>query len=128
MEYLAIFSIAFLFTIPIIMIFVTQTGNIQADVSRIQAEKAISEIVDSAEEVYFMGEPAQKTIIVKFSKGINEITINEKSIEFNITTTDLNFLLIKDTVANISGTLKTFEGDHVLTLVAQNGQVQISDN
>ena len=56
MEYLIIFAVAFSMTIPLVIIYARQTGNIQADVTQAQMYKVASKISDYAEQVYYMGE------------------------------------------------------------------------
>jgi uncharacterized protein (UPF0333 family) len=127
MEYLAIFSFAFLLTMPLLIIYVTQTGNLNADITGVQAYNALSKIVESAEEVYGFGEPAQKTINVDFPKGIENVIITDNSITFNITTTDSNYPMPKDTFANITGSIRSYEGPHRIVIKAIGSQVNISD-
>jgi len=127
MEYLAIFSIAALMIIPLIIIFVVQSQNIQADITGSQAEKAASTIISSAEEVYFMGEPAQKTIELQFPSGIEQVTISGTTMTFRIQTAELNYDIFKDARFNMTGNLDSFEGKHIITIKAQNSMVNITE-
>jgi hypothetical protein len=127
MEYLIMFSIAFMMTLPLVIIYARQTGNIQADVTQAQMYKVASKISDYAEQVYYMGEPSQRTLIINFPKGINSITLDDKLITFNVTTTDLTYAVVQETTANVTGTIKTFEGEHILVFKAQSNVVNITD-
>jgi hypothetical protein len=127
MEYLIIFGIAFAMTLPLIIIYITQTGNIQADVTQMQVYKAASKISDYAEQVYYMGEPSQRTLYVNFPAGITEVKIIEHNITFNVTTTDLSYQVVKETVANVTGIIRPFEGQHILTFIAKTNVVNITD-
>ncbi len=126
-EYLAVFSIALIITLPLIIIFVTQTNNLQADITNAEVNRIVSKIVDNAETVYFMGEPAQKTLAIDFPPGIQSIAVNSSFISFNVTTTDLNYVMVKETVANLTGSLRTFHGTHVIVFKAVNNTVLITD-
>jgi len=127
MEYLIIFGIAFAMTLPLILIYVKQTGNIQADVTQMQVYKAASKISDYAEQVYYMGEPSQRTLNINFPAGITSVQLNGTLIIFNITTTDLSYQVVKETAANLSGSIRSFEGEHILIFVAQTNVVRITD-
>lgn len=127
MEYLAIFAIAFLMTFPLIVMYVSQTNNVRADVTQVETYRIATKILDYAEEVYFMGEPSQRTLTLDFPAGINNITITQNMITFNITTTDLNYVVEKDTPANLSGYLSSYEGKHVIVFRAQNTFINITE-
>jgi len=127
MEYLIIFGIAFAMTLPLVVIYAKQTGNMQADVTQMQLYKTASKISDYAEQVYYMGEPSQRTLYIDFPKGINSVTINGSMIIFNVTTTDLTYTVVEETVANLTGVIKTFEGQHRIMFIAESGVVNITD-
>ena len=127
MEYLIIFGIAFAMTLPLIVIYVKQTGNIQADITNAQMYKAANKISDYAEQVYYMGEPSQRTLDITFPAGITSITLQDHLIIFNVTTTDLSYSVVKDTAANVTGNIKTFEGQHTLVFKAESDMVNITD-
>jgi len=127
MEYLAIFAIAFAMTLPLIIIYAKQTGNVQADVTQMQIYKAASKISDYAEQVYYMGEPSQRTLTINFPSGVTSVELNGTLIIFNVTTTDLSYQVVKETVANVTGKIRPFEGEHIITFIAQANLVNISD-
>jgi len=127
MEYLIIFGIAFAMTLPLVVIYAKQTGNMQADVTQMQIYKTASKISDYAEQVYYMGEPSQRTLYIDFPQGVNSVTINGSMIIFNVTTTDLTYTVVEETAANLTGVIKTFEGQHRIMFVAESGVVNITD-
>jgi hypothetical protein len=127
MEYLIIFGIAFAMTLPLIVIYAKQTGNMQADVTQMQVYKTASKITDYAEQVYYMGEPSQRTLYIDFPKGVNNVIISGNTITFNVTTTDLTYTVVKDTTANLTGNIKSFEGQHRIVFKAESNVVNITD-
>ncbi len=128
MEYLIIFGIAFALTIPLIVIYATQTNNIQADITSVQIYKIETKLSDYAEQVYYMGEPSQRTIYIDFPDGINNVILTDNSIIFNVTMSGLNSIIIKETSANITGSIRAFEGTHKLVFKAGTTQVLITDS
>lgn len=127
MEYLAVFAITALMIIPMILIFTTQSSHLKAEIINAQLDKASSEITDSAEEVHYMGPPTQKTIKVTFPEGIKSIQTLNKLLVFNVQTESVEYQFNRETIANITGNLKTYEGIHILTIKAEEGYVNITD-
>lgn len=126
-EYLIIFGIAFMMTFPLIIIYAKQTTNIQADVTNAQIFRVSSKISDYAEEVYYAGEPSQRTLIISFPEGITSVTLNNTLIIFNVTTADLNYVVVKETSANLTGSIRSFSGQHVIAFKAEKNYVNITD-
>jgi uncharacterized protein (UPF0333 family) len=127
MEYLIIFSIAFAMTLPLIIIYATQTKNIQADVTHTQIYKTASRISDYAEQVYYMGEPSQRTLTINFPQGITNVILNGTLIIFSVTTADRTYDVVKETTANVTGEIRNFEGQHIITFKAESNFVNITD-
>ncbi len=127
MEYLIIFGIAFAMTLPLIIIYSQQTNNIQADLTQMQTYKAASKIADYSEQVYYMGAPSQRTLTIHFPPGVESVTLDNNQIIFNITTADLSYQIIKETTANVTGSIRPFEGQHILVFTAQINSVLIVD-
>jgi hypothetical protein len=127
MEYLIIFGIAFAMTMPLLIIYAQQTTNVQADLTQMQAYKAASKIADYSEQVYYMGAPSQRTLNINFPAGIDSVTLTNNLIIFNVTTSDLSYQVIKETTANVTGTLGSFEGPHIIVFTAQTNSVLITE-
>ena len=79
-EYLIITAFAFLFTLPIIALFYSQSHELNEGISSSQAERIASEIVDAANQVYYLGQPSKKTILFYMPKNVQQVSIQEKSI------------------------------------------------
>jgi hypothetical protein len=127
-EYLAIFSIALFMTMPLLVIYFTQTENVQTDIAAAEIEKASSKVIDAAEAVYYMGEPAQKTITVRFPKSVYKVTVAGHNLTFNVSSTERRFYVVeKETIANLNGSIRNFEGPHIITFTAKADIVQITD-
>ena len=126
MEYLLVFGFALLLILPLIGIYVSQQDNVQTDVSVAQTERIVREIVSSAEEVYFMGEGAQKTVEITFPPRITALVIEEDYIEFTLRGRSGSVSLFQASRANLTGELDYDEGLHVLVFKNNGEQVEIS--
>lgn len=125
-EYLAIFSIALMITLPLIIIFIVQTQNLQADITTAEVNRISETIIVHAEQVYFMGEPAKRTITLTFPKGIDSITIHNHMLIINVTTAERSFSVVQETVANMTGTINSGDGVHHIQFEAAADQVHIT--
>lgn len=126
-EYLVIFAVAAIMIIPLMLIFAHQSSSIEADIAYAQAQSALSKISASAEEIYFQGPPARKTLRVKFPEGLTEVRVEESAIVFKLSTSDGVFELFEDTSAKLSGDIDSFGGVHVLVFEALEDSVLITD-
>jgi hypothetical protein len=127
MEYLIIFGIAFMMTLPLIIIYSKQTNNVQADIAQIQVYKVATKISDYAEQVYYMGEPSQRTLYVTFPECVDSITVQGNLLTFNVTAAGLSYQVVKETTANMTGSIRKFSGEHILTFTAGPSVVTITD-
>jgi hypothetical protein len=126
-EYLAIFSFAIMLLIPLLLIFGVQTNNVKEDVANAQTYRVISKITDSAEEVYFQGVPAKKTIRISFPEGITDVIVNSTYIEAKYYSGKTELSVTKDTTAIMKGTLRHFSGEHTITFTAEEDGVLLED-
>lgn len=127
MEFLMVVGFAFLMTAPLIIIFYQQSENINTEVTSSQLDKVASEIRDAADEVYYLGSPSMKTITVYMPKGVKSITIANNSIKFVVSSPGKDYDLMKWTVANVTGTIRTFEGIHHISAESHDIYVSLSD-
>jgi hypothetical protein len=128
MEYLVVFAFAIVLIIPLVLIYSVQTKNMQSDVANAQTYRLLSKISDSAEEIYFQGVPAKKTIRISFPKGINNITVNSTYIEATFYDGNNEISVTKDSSAFLKGSLRSFPGEHTITFTAEEDGVLLEDN
>ncbi len=128
MEYMIIFSMTFFMSLLLLILFTSQTNNMRTDLANAQMDKAASEIVDAAKQVYFMGEPAQKTLRVTFPDGVQNVSIEPNFLVFSIRTSEVTYEIVKETEINMTGSIQSFEGIHNIVVKAQGGIVVISDS
>jgi uncharacterized protein (UPF0333 family) len=127
MEFLMVVGFAFMMTAPLIIIFYQQSQNINTEVTSSQLDKVASEVRDAADEVYYLGSPSMKTITIYMPKGVKSITIANNSIKFVVSSPGKDYDLMKWTVANLTGSIRTFEGIHHISAESHDTYVNISD-
>lgn len=127
MEYLIVFTMAFFMTIPLIIIFSVQTNNMQSDIAGAQLNKMASEIIDAAEEVYYLGSPSQKTLEVTFPRGLRDVVVEPNSLVFYMWGESYNYTHYEDTLVNLTGSLRSSTGVRPVKVIATSTGVMITD-
>lgn len=122
-----IFGLTIALTLPLLIIYVTQTQNMQADITAAQIDKLSFEIAGAAREVYYMGEPAQKTIQVTFPAGIQSASVSNRVIIFEINSGGREYYFYKEVPMNLTGSLQTYEGVHTVVIKSEGEVVSLSD-
>lgn len=127
MEYLAVFSITLLMTLPMVVIFLNQSNSLEMEVVKAQIGRATNEIADAAEEVSYMGLPAKKTIRITVPANIEDINISDRLIKVTFSTQGQKIEMTKETAVNITGDISEYEGQHTLQIIAQENNVLIEE-
>ncbi|MBW2990350.1 hypothetical protein KY348_01455 [Candidatus Woesearchaeota archaeon] len=125
-EFLIVVGIAFLMTIPLILIFYQQSSTLNTDITSSQVEKVASEIRDAADEVYYLGPPSKKTISIYMPEDVQSVSINNNKIIFLVDSPIGDYQVVKWTVANLSGTMASHTGIHHVTVEAYDTYVDIN--
>lgn len=127
MEYLIIVGITVAMTFPLILIFVTQSSYLEADISQAQLEKAGYSLAASAKQMYYAGPPSQKTVEVTFPEGIQTVTFANQSLIFTIDLAGDTFEYYQDMGMPINGSLGSFSGIHYIVVQATATGVQLTE-
>ena len=125
MEFLLIMGVAFVMIIPVLILFLTQSQDMQEDVSAAQVNKLADELVDAADNVYYLGTPSKKTIKAYMPNFIESFNFTSNRIIINVNTGSRQYSIFKVTAANLTGTLSTEVGLHVIEITADNNGVKI---
>ncbi len=127
-EYLIIVGFALAMTLPLLLIFNSQSKSINEEVTYAQTNKIADEIIIAVDSVYYLGEPSTKTIKVYFPEFIKDVQINNHSISFFVESSAGDYEVVKWAATTIDGEIKKFQGLHVLTIRANPNNVTIIDD
>lgn len=127
MEFLMVTGFAFLLLIPVLILFLTQTQDINEDVTAAQVNKLGEELVESVNNVYYLGEPTKKTIHAYIPKYVKSITFTDNRIIFTVDTGTFSYVVTKIAAANITGSLSSNAGLHTIEIIAQGNAVIIQE-
>ncbi|MDD9952772.1 MAG: hypothetical protein OXR66_00380 [Candidatus Woesearchaeota archaeon] len=127
MEYLLIVGLSAMLVLPLIVVSMSQSQRFADDITASQVENIAGAIIDSANTVYYSGEPAKKTIVLNFPERIQSVTVNNDSILFTVMSSSGTYEYVRYTNGPLNGTIRTFAGLHRITLEAWQNQVNITD-
>ncbi|NTV23084.1 MAG: hypothetical protein HGA85_01760 [Nanoarchaeota archaeon] len=134
-EFLAVFSFAFLMLIPLIIIFFDQTNEIQDAVAESQLKNVGIKIKDKAEIVYYSGEPSKATIEADFPDNIVSIVIlpatptKASAIIFGYRGRKNKYdTIVVPSLINLTGNLSINSGYHIIQVTSQGGGVLVTES
>ena len=127
-EYMLVMGFAALLTIPLLLIYHTYSADSTDAVATGQALQISRKITDASESVYYLGKPSQTTLKFNFPEGIQSTSVSGKEIVFKIKIQGGVTEVVQVSPVNISGTLPTSPGIHVITVKAEDGYVKITSN
>lgn len=123
-EYLIVVGFAFLLLIPLIIIYYESQNDMSSKITSAQADRISSEIVDTADAVYYLGPPTKKTFKVYMPEGVSDIIIGSDYVLMETTSFQG---APRYSVANLSGNLSTYAGLHIIRIQAVAAGVEITD-
>ncbi|KHO45843.1 MAG: hypothetical protein QS98_C0007G0001 [archaeon GW2011_AR3] len=126
MEYLLVVGFAMLMTIPVLIVFFQQTNELGNTFAVSQARTIVDGLAQSADEVYYQGYPAQKTIKAYFPESINSITIDGHEINIEMKMGNGLSDLFAVTAANVTGNVSTVSGPKWILIKASTETVNIT--
>jgi len=92
-----------------------------------QADRIAMTIVDSAEEVYYLGEPAMTTIKIFMPTNVFNVTIFSNYVLFRITTASGISDIVRYSSVNITGNISNSQGIKHIKIQAKGEYVCIME-
>ena len=127
MEFLMVVAITFLFTIPLIALFLKESQSAGEQVSLSQVGQIARRIVSSAESVYAFGEPTSIVIKVYMPPGVDSSSITNNELIFVVNNEGRMVSIEVTATMNLSGNLTVNPGIHNIRVTAANNTVVISE-
>jgi len=128
MEYMLIMGFAALMTLPLLLIYYSYSADSGDSVAVSQAIQIARKIADSSESVYYLGKPSQTTLKLSFPDRIQSTNLSNREVVFRMKTSSGTSDIVQVSAVNLSGSLPTSQGIHVITIKADDGYVQITSN
>ena len=127
-EYMLVLGFMFLMLIPLVALYNSAQQDSSDELVNGQLLRVGNTLRDAAERVYFAGDPAQEQVELYFPDKLKQISIYNTSIVFTAYGGSGPYDLLIPGLAPMNGSLKINKGVHIVTLVAQNGIVQIRES
>ena len=127
-EYMLIMGFATLMTLPLLLIYYTYTSDSSDSVATSQALQIARKIVDSSESVYYLGKPSQTTLKLNFPERIYSTSLDRFEVVFKMKTKNGITDIVQVSAVNMSGSLPTTQGIHIVTVKADDGYVSVTSN
>jgi len=125
-EYMLIMGFVALMIVPLIILYYTYITNSNDEIISSQVNQLAKGIVDSAESVYFLGEPSQTTLRIYIPNRIIGASLDNKEVVFNVSTKSGISQIVQVSSIDLMGKLPIGQGVYSLTLNATNAGVKIS--
>jgi len=125
-EYLVIIGFVAVITIPLIILYYNYVADSSDEIITSQINQIANKIVDTAESVYFLGEPSQTTIKVYIPDKITGASLDNKEVLFNVNTKAGISEIVKVSSVDLTGDLPIKQGTYSITIKARGTYVEIS--
>jgi len=126
-EYMIIMGFVAVISIPLIIIYYDYTAASNEEIISRQILNIAQKVVDTAESVYYLGEPSQTTLKVYIPSHISEATIEQETeIVFKMRTQTGITDIVQVSSVNITGSLPATQGIFYITVKAEGGKVSVS--
>ncbi|UCD06990.1 MAG: hypothetical protein JSW41_04105 [Candidatus Aenigmatarchaeota archaeon] len=127
-EYLVIVSIVLVFMIPIWAYVTTTQRDTSTELTLTYAKNTANQIADASNLVYSQGPPAKVKINVYVPHGVNNITILNNSIRFEVMVDSKITDIFAFSTAQMNGTLSKKKGYYWIEVEAMDDTVQIKQS
>ena len=125
-EYMSIMGFVLVIVVFLIILSQVYSRKIEDQIIINQVDRLAKEITDSAESVYYFGEPTKTTIKAYIPEKIEQININQEGISFLVRTQSGVSDIAHSSSVNLSGTLSNAPGIRYIQIEAREGYVWIS--
>jgi uncharacterized protein (UPF0333 family) len=126
LEYMAVVGVTTFVAISLLIVADYYSKQIEDTIDTSQLDGIAKEIVDSAQSVYYFGEPSKTTLKVYLPKGITSITVGPDELSFRIRTENGETDVFYPSSVTLQGGIPTTHGFHYVTIESREGYVWIN--
>lgn len=125
MEYLILIG----FTLSVISIltimYYENTEDTNYEIANSQLGRIGKKIIDTAEEVYYLGKPTKTTLKLYMPANVEEIVVQGRELVFRVNHKGKTSDLVHMSSINITGNLTSEQGIQYVEIIADDGFVRI---
>lgn len=127
MEYLMIVGFVAAIIIPMTVIYLTYSDQTEDQIISNQVANIAKKVGDTAETVYYLGEPSKTRVRAYFPQNIDNISIMGREIVFYVKTKNGVDEVVISMPVNVTGSLSQTSGIHNIVVEAKGEYVEITD-
>ncbi len=125
-EFMIIMGFMISILIPLSILYYEQLNTMTTSVKSVQLNKVANEVVDKAEEAYYLGSPTKITMKAYIPSGVESVIIRNHEVDFKLkTNTGINDIFALSKV-NLTGSIKNYSGIHTIVIEAKEDHVKIT--
>jgi hypothetical protein len=125
-EYMILVGFLLVITIPLILVYNSQYKGTNEQIISNQAYQLGQKIVDTAESIYYLGQPSKTTLKIYIPNQIQNISIGSNEIVFNVMVSGGIDQVVKVSSVPINGTIQSSSGIHYVMFQSVGSYVNIS--
>lgn len=125
-EYMVIIGFVTFAIISTLAMAIVYSGQTKDNIRLNQAESFSVQLINSAESVFFAGEPSKATVSLYLPDGIKYLNITSDYVVMTISTSAGENVVSYKSKVPLNGTISAGEGIKKLTLTAKSNFVQIN--
>lgn len=125
-EYMILVGFLVVITIPLILVYNSQYKGTNQQITSNQADQLAQKIVDTAESIYYLGEPSKTTIKVYMPNYVQNITLGNGELVFYMDIAGGKDEVVKVSDVPINGTIDHASGIKYITMQSVGSYVNIT--
>lgn len=125
-EYMSVVGIATIVAISLLGVAHYYSRQTEVTINANQVDRIAKQIVDTAESLYYYGEPSRATIKVYIPDGINSVNISGQELSFKFMTQAGEADMFYTSTVNLQGDIDTSYGLRHIHIEAKEGYVWIN--
>lgn len=125
-EYMIIVGFVTFAIMSVLVLAMSYSGQVKDKIKLNQVESFAEQLLNSAESVFFAGEPSKTTINLYLPDGVKEINITSDYLIISVNLSSGENRRVFESKVPIRGTISTGEGIKKLTLTATDNDLFIS--
>lgn len=125
-EYMAVVGITTIIVISLLLISNYYSREVENTINTNQIDRIAKEIIDTAESMYYFGEPSKTTLKLYIPDRIKNITVTQNELNLRVSTPFGETDMFYPSNVPLAGNLSTSHGFHYVTIEAKGGLVWIN--
>lgn len=125
-EYMIIIAFVTFAIMSVLGLAIFYSGQVRDDIKLNQIENFAIQLINSAESVFFAGEPSKTTVRLSLPSGISSVDVSDEGLFFVVDVTGGQSKRLFESRVRLAGSFNINEGSKKITLTANETHVIIA--